>query len=269
MKGFAPLNLPKTMWLGALLLWAVALPGQSSHFVKITPEKVTLLVGESKTFRLVDQNGQMQTNISWSISDSGAFQIQEGNELFITAKRAGDFSVSGHNADGSADATIKVMEGTTLPQGTVKWSGASVDGCKTVKVTPAVPSANGPDVFEQSLCEDGEYIAAYTSEGIQLWRTKVGSGGVSPVAGIRKNDVAVSPPNIGRLNLGSTSICDLAAVGTDQQKIRDLLNQRKLSFTQGSPGERAWIVDESSTQCKIWFDDKLALMKKRKTFVSE
>jgi hypothetical protein len=32
---------------------------------------------------------------------------------------------------------------------------------------------------------------------------------------------------------------------------------------------RAWIVDESNTQCKLWFDDKLILSRKRKMLVSE
>jgi hypothetical protein len=260
---------PKALCLAALALFAAPLPGQSSHFLKITPEKVTLLIGESKTFRLVDQNGQMQTNVSWTVSDPDAFQSQEGNELFVTAKRAGDFSVSAHNADGSADATIKVMEGTSLPQGTVKWSGASVEGCKTMKVIPAVPSASGVDVYEQSLCDDGEYIAAYTSEGIEVWRHKIGETGPPPIVQTGKNAAAASQPKPSRLNTRSASICDAVEVGNDQQKIRDLLSQRDLSFTEGAPGERTWTVDESSTECKLWFDDKSAVTKKRKTFVSE
>ena len=260
---------PKSLLVAALVLCAAPLPGQSTHFLKITPGKVTLLMGESKTFRLVDQNGQMQINVTWTISDADAFQAQEGNELTLTAKREGDFTVNAQNPDGSADATIKVMEGSALPQETVKWSGASVEGCKTTKVIPAVPSANGPDIFEQSHCEDGEYLAAYTSEGIQLWRRKVGGSGPSPVAELRKNGVAASQSNTGRLDLRSTSICDVVTTGTDQQKIRDVLNQHNLSFSEGTPGERAWIVDESSTQCKLWFDDKSVLTKKRKMFVSE
>jgi hypothetical protein len=269
MKGFTQFYLSRSIWLAALLLWAIALPGQGTQFVKITPEKVTLLIGESKTFRLVDQNGQRQNNVSWNISDPDAFQAAEGDELTITAKRAGDFTVSAHNPDGSAEATIKVLEGSILPQGTAKWSGASVEGCKTTKVIPAVPSANGPDIFEQSKCEDGEYLAAYTSEGIQLWRRKLGGAGPPPAAEFRKNGAAASPPNTGRLDLRSPSICDLVVIGTDQQKIREVLNQRNLSFSEGTRDERAWIVDESSTQCKLWFDEKSVLTKKRKMFVSQ
>src|ERR1019366_729653 len=68
--------------LALALLWAVTLPAQNAHSVNITPEKVTLLIGESKTFRLIDQNGHMQRHVSWSISDSDAFQT-EGNDEWI------------------------------------------------------------------------------------------------------------------------------------------------------------------------------------------
>jgi hypothetical protein len=73
----------------------------------------------------------------------------------------------------------------------------------------------------------------------------------------------------GQLNLRSRSFCDAVAVGTDQQKIRDLLDQDKLSFREDALSVRAWIVDESNTQCKLWFDDKLILSRKRKMLVSE
>jgi hypothetical protein len=253
----------------ALLLWANALPGQGSHSINITPEKATLLIGESKTFRLVDQNGQMQRNVSWLISDSDAFQSQEGDELVVTAKRAGDFTISAHTPDGSGEATIKVMEGDTLPQGTAKWTGVSIPGCKSTRVTPAVPSASGIDIFEQSSCEDGEYITAYTSEGIQVWRRKIGGVDQPTLPPIRRNETPVSRPTLGQLNLQSTSICDSVVAGTPQQKIRELLDQHKLSYREGAAGEQAWTVDESSTECKLWFDGKLILTKKRKTFVSE
>jgi hypothetical protein len=58
-------------------------------------------------------------------------------------------------------------------------------------------------------------------------------------------------------------------VGTKQQKIRDLLRQRNLSFSEGATGERLWIVEESNKRCELWFDDKSVLTKKRKIFVTE
>lgn len=264
MKGMAGFLLLRIMCLAVLLFSAVALAGQSAPILIITPDRATMLVGESRPFRLVDQNGHMQRHVSWSISDDDAFQADEGDELVITAKRAGDFRIRARSAEGAADATVKVMEGDQMPIGTVKWSAGAIKGCKSTKIIPAVPSPNGPDIYEQSQCEDGPYIAAYTADGIQLWRRKMGDAGAPSAAEISKNAVVA-----GRLNPGSTSICDLISVGTDQHKIRDLLNQHNLPFSEGTPSERVWIVEESNTQCKLWFNDESILTKKRKTFVSE
>jgi hypothetical protein len=118
------------------------------------------------------------------------------------------------------------------------------------------------------MCSDGEYLAAYTSEGIQLWRRKIG-GDNSAVANVEKNDNSRGRPETGRLDLHSGSVCDLVEVGAGQQKIRDLLSRRNLSFTEGASGERAWIVEQSGSQCKLWFDSNSALTKKRKTFLNE
>jgi hypothetical protein len=234
--------------------------------VVITPERATLLIGDSRSFRLVDQNGQMQHDVSWNISDPSALQASEGDELTITAKQAGDFRVSGRSKNGSAEATVKVMEGNTLPAGTTMWSSGTLPGCKSTKLTQAMPSANGPDMYEQSQCEDGEYITAYTADGIQLWRRKLGGAGASPAAPYNKSAVTAAS---GRLNAGATSVCDSISIGTNQQKIRELLHQNRLSFSEGDSRERVWIVEESSTQCKLWFDDNSAVTKKRKIFVTE
>jgi hypothetical protein len=251
------------------MVWPAALPAQTTHFLKITPEKVTLLIGEYKTFRMVDQNGQMQRNVTWNISDSYAFQTEEGDELTIVAKQLGDFTVSAHNPDGSAEASIKVMEGSTLPQGTVKWSGASVEGCKTTKVIPAVPSANGPDIYEQSVCADGEYIAAYTDGGIQLWRRKIGTAGPIPSGVAARNEQPVKSPISGGLNVRGASICDFLTIGTAQQKVRETLKEHNLTFSELHQGGRVWLIEESTKQCKLWFDEKATLTKKGKIFVND
>jgi hypothetical protein len=102
-----------------------------------------MLIGESRTFRLVDQAGHMQRDTTWSVSDDRAFDVSKGDELELTAKSAGDFRLEGRSSNGSADATITVVEGGVLPIGTVKWSEGKIDGCKTTKIIPAVPSASG------------------------------------------------------------------------------------------------------------------------------
>ncbi len=83
------LLLPRIVGLAALF-WAAALWGQSA-FVAITPSTATMLVGESRPFRLVDQNGRTLRNVSWTVSDPAALQAEQGDELVVTAKQPGRF----------------------------------------------------------------------------------------------------------------------------------------------------------------------------------
>jgi hypothetical protein len=251
--------------LAVLLLWAVTLRGQSSSFVVITPQSATLLVGESRSFRLVDQNGQIQHNVSWTISDPDALQPTPGDELTITAKQAGEFHISAQSKNGSAEATVKVLGGK-MPVGTAIWTSPRVPGCKSIQLVQAMPSANGPDMYDTSHCEDGDYITALRSDGITLWRRRIGDLLAPTPSVTAKSENAVPAA---RLNSRSPSICDSLSIGTGQQAVRDSLHQHNLSFSETLSGEHILTVEESNTKCKLWFDDKLVLVKKRKIFVTE
>jgi hypothetical protein len=47
-----------------------------------------MLIGESRSFRMVDQNGQAQHKVTWTLSDAGAFASTEGDEVQLVPKRA-------------------------------------------------------------------------------------------------------------------------------------------------------------------------------------
>ncbi|HLJ27876.1 MAG TPA: hypothetical protein VKY85_14290 [Candidatus Angelobacter sp.] len=209
---------------------------QDARFVAVTPGKATILIGESQKFRVVDQNGRMQRSVSWTVSEDSAFDYRAGDELMLTAKLAGHFKITARTGGESAEAEINVIAGTSLPQGTAKWSAPQPAGCKLDKVVPATPSANGPDIFGLSTCPDGSYVSAYTAEGIQLWRHKVSVTAAlpKPLAPGAVPAVTNSPSTSTHVNLNPSSICDLVSVGTAQEKVRDLLKSRNLSFSNES-----------------------------------
>ena len=134
-----------------------------------------MMVGETRRFRAVDDSGNALRNVDWMASESGVVEVSSDDEVVVTAKQVGSVTLMAQTSTGSADAHIEVVGGGPLPQGTVIWSSGDISGCRTTKILPAVPVANGPDVFEQSECADGTYIRAYTSDGILLWRRKIGS----------------------------------------------------------------------------------------------
>lgn len=247
-------------------LWALSLVGQNAPFVAITPHTVTMIVGDSRPFRLVNQDGQIQHDVSWTVSDPDAFQVQGGDEVELTAKRTGDFRLTARSPAGGDEINFKVAEGS-LPAGTVMWAGPAVPGCKPTKMTQAVPSQNGPDLYEETQCEDGHYVTAYTADGRQLWRRRITADHAPAAAATGMS--TQNPGFVTPLNIHSSSICDLIPVGIDQEKIRALLQKRNLSFTDGVPEGQVWVVEENGTECKLWFDAKSVLTKKRRTLVSE
>jgi hypothetical protein len=256
-----------TLGLGCgvvLLSQAAPVSAQTPLFVRITPSSVTLLVGQSASFRVIDQAGHMVNHIAWHVSDPDAFWTRDGDEFTIVAREPGDYHVDGRSADGSAEATVTVVHGDRLPPGSTLWRSGDVQGCQSVKITPALPNTAGIAYYQQTQCDDGGYIQAYRANGVQMWRTKISDTGVpaSAAGNLPSNPAA-------RLNAHSASVCDSILVGDAQVKIRDLLHQQSLIFSEGAPAEHVWIIDETNTQCKVWFDDQAQVSKKRKVFVAE
>ena len=250
----------------ASLLGATAVTAHPPDRYMITPDKSTMLIGESRVFRMVNQNGQTQHNVTWTISNVDAFMSTQGDELWASARKAGEYRLTARTDFAVAEGSITVVERSQLQPGTVLWSSGSVPGCTTTRIIPAVPTPNGPALFQQSICEDGQYLAAYTSNGVQLWRRKLSSYGapVEPTDGGNNYEVIGNS-----LEPHPASICDSVTVGMPQDKIRELLTQRGLEFReQPSPGH-VWLVEQSNTQCKLWFDEKSVLARKKKIFVTD
>jgi hypothetical protein len=111
-----------------LLLFAVPLPAQAPVFVRITPSSVTLRVGQSASFRVIDPAGHMVNHIAWHLSDPDAFWTRDEDEFTIVVKEPGDYHVDGRSADGSAEATVTVVDSDRLPPGSTLWQSGDVQG---------------------------------------------------------------------------------------------------------------------------------------------
>lgn len=224
--------------------------------IAVTPAKATMVVGESQPFRAVDAQGHMLTNVHWTSSRSELGDIAGGAEVEVIAKQPGSFTLTAHASEGSADAQVEVLQGPTLPMGTIRWSGVDWPGCKTAKIIPAVPSATGvADVFENADCTDGQYIAAYTADGIMAWRRKTtGKAGAEQIATASHLDT-------------HASICDSISLSMKRDDVRTLLGARQL--TTSSETDSVWVIEEESTECRLWFDRQFRVSKKRRIFVSE
>lgn len=255
---------PQCLIAVTIVICCNLLQAQSAPAVTVSPASVTMLVGESRRFRAVDDSGRPLRNVDWIASESGIVEVSSEEEVVVTARQVGKVTLMAHTSLGSANAHIEVVGGSTLPQGTVIWSSGDLRGCRTTKIMPAVPVANGPDVFEQSECTDGTYIRAFTSDGILMWRRKIASNGVQPTNSGENSTLAPLP---NPLNTRAGSICDSVSVGMKEEAVTGLLKARNLA--EPATGRKIWVVEEDNAQCKLWFDATAGVVKKRKTLTTE
>ena len=248
--------------LGVLLLMGGMAFGASPNSYQITPDKTTMAIGESRSFRMVDENGQAQHKVRWKLSNVDDSQETEGDELHFYARHVGEFRLTARTDYATAEASVKVVDPKDMTQGTMRWQSGKKQGCTTTKILPARPNPSGVYAYQQSQCEDGVYIAAFTSDGVQLWRRKISD---SP-SQTGSNDYEVEGQH---LEARPASICDAVQVGTEQEKVRAMLTEQHLSFREQPGAEHVWLVEQSNAQCRLQFDDKLMLVKKKKVFVVE
>jgi hypothetical protein len=248
--------------LGVLLLVSGTTIGASPNTYQITPDKSTMVIGESRSFRMVDENGQAQHKVRWTLKNMDASQETDGDELHFDASHVGEYRLTARTDFATAEASVKVVEAKDMTQGTTRWQSGKKEGCTTTKIIPARSNASGVYAYQQSQCEDGVYLAGYTADGVQLWRRKISD---SP-SQTGSNDYEVEGEH---LEARPASICDTVQVGTGQEKIRAMLTEQHLSFREQPGEEHVWLVEQSNAQCRLQFDDKLTLAKKKKVFVVE
>src|ERR1700722_17765143 len=163
------------------LLWAVAMSccasAQTPQSMTVSPDKATMLVGETRTFRAVGRDGRIRHNVRWGISPQNAAAITvNGDEGTVQAREASPSVLLTASAESdSSDASIEIRPAGDMPTGTRIWSVSPTPGCKATKMTQAVPSANGPDLYVEESCPDGSMIRALTSDGRELWRRPFGA----------------------------------------------------------------------------------------------
>ena len=108
----------------------------------ITPNEASMLVGESRGFTLFDTEGHKLTAAAdWSVSSSSLATLTPGKEPMVTANAEGTFTVTARIDSRSAEATVKVYPGNSLPIGTIRWKVDPIPCSKNGAVTKIVQAA--------------------------------------------------------------------------------------------------------------------------------
>jgi hypothetical protein len=152
----------------------------------VSPAVVSMLLGETQAFMVFDIGGHdVSSRAQWSLTKSNVAEFVPGSGPTVIAKGAGAVTLTAKVGAEESTAELTVYQGTSLPIGTARWTAPEIPGFKVQKITPAVPSANGPDVFVTEMNDAGEVLLrAFFADGRQLSMTRLGASSVpanSPV----------------------------------------------------------------------------------------
>jgi hypothetical protein len=227
-----------------------------------------MLVGDTRTFRAVGKDGRIRHNVRWSVSPADAAELTtNGDEATLRAVTpSSTVALTAYAGGDSAEAKIEIHSDKALAPGTAMWSVASLPGCKSEKMTQAVPTANGPDLYVQETCPDGTVIRAFTADGRELWRRKLGERSASLPPNSEAKEQAASGEH---LNLSARSLCDAVASGATKDAVAELAQRRSLRLDQKQRDSDRWVLEEEGFRCTIFFDQTGAVKKKTKTIISD
>lgn len=159
----------------------------------ITPGTANMLVGNTRSVRLVGNVGQSVSGATWTTSDPTIVSITTDDPPQLSAIAQGTATLSASFGQLQASMTLNVFSGQSLPFGTPLWSVAPVTGGSLTSLVPALPMNQGdPDIY----MVDGETtLDALTADGQLLWAVNLASG---PSTGGNGAIVPLTSSNIAR-----------------------------------------------------------------------
>jgi hypothetical protein len=140
----------------------------------VSPSVTNMLVGETREFCVFDIDGKILTHeAEWTIDDSGIATLNGKGQPTITTKQPGKTSLRASVGGRFAEASIIVLDGDKMSNGTIKWSVPNYPGYTSKQIVQAVPTDRGPDLYTVEENAQGKsLVRAWTSEGIFLWMRK-------------------------------------------------------------------------------------------------
>ena len=241
---------------------------QDAPALSVVPTKATMLIGETRTFRAVGRDGRLRRNVRWGVSPEQAAKLTvAGDEATLQAEEPSSTVVLTASVEGdSSEASIEIRSGPSLPAGTIVWSVSPLPGCKSMKMTQAVPTATGPDIYDEESCPDGAYVRALTADGRELWRRKLGGAPVLMAPGLEGKEETQSTEHI---SLSTRSVCDEISFGMTKDGVSKLAQDRNLSLSEKERASNSWVFEEHNVRCTIWFGETGTVVKNKKIFISD
>ena len=188
-----------------------ALPAPNS--LQVTPANVNMLIGETKQFTAVDQSGRPRSDATWTLSNTSLASIDTASSPTLTAKAAGQVTLTAAVGSFTAQTQVNIFSGTSLPSGTVRWSLPTTPGFTALQTLQAIPVNSGPDLYSPEWNGNGDgstLVRGVTADGQQLWAAPLAPG-YSPTGMSDGNGGILVELNPFTNNNGTLPIIDLDA----------------------------------------------------------
>jgi hypothetical protein len=241
---------------------------QNPPALLVVPSKAIMLVGDTRTFRAVGEDGRKRQNVTWNVSPEHAAKLTTANDeaTLQATEPSATVVLTAHAGADSAEASIEIRSGTAMAAGTALWSVTNLPGCKTAKMSQAVPTANGPDIYVEEACPDGTFIRAMTAGGREIWRRRLGDLAAPSRPGVTTKE-KTQPAE--RLNLTARSLCDDVSPGMTKDAVTKLAGDRNVRLQEKERESKSWMIEEEHFHCKIVFNETGTVMKKTKIIITD
>jgi len=144
----------------------------------ITPDQLSMLVGDTHNMRRVGTTDTIQGDCDWYSSNTSVATVSITDCINATISAVSPGTAEIISAD--AGATITVYDGTSLPTGSIQWSIPATQSTIN-EITPQPPYTPTEGTALASYAREGTYyVTALAADGTQLWEHQMLSGGWDP-----------------------------------------------------------------------------------------
>jgi outer membrane protein assembly factor BamB len=141
---------------------------------RISPEKINLEMGDTRTLQTLDDSAQELEGAAWSVDDDALAELREdaNGRTIVRPKAPGTVRVTATIAGERRVRDITIWPDRKMPTGTTRWAVHPIG--REVGDIPAVPVADAPNMYSLEQTASGAtYLRAGRDDGIQIWNWRM------------------------------------------------------------------------------------------------
>jgi hypothetical protein len=139
--------------------------------LQVTPSGVNMLIGDTKQFIVLDNQGLLRYDATWTVDNASLGTITVGSSPILTALAAGTITLTATVQGVSAQMSVTISGLSSFPNGTILWSAPATSGFSPMQIAQAVPTPFGPSVYSLQINSTQTLVQAFTADGQEMWQT--------------------------------------------------------------------------------------------------